>query len=386
MRILHVVPSYFPAIRYGGPIYSVHGLAKASAAAGHCVDVYTTNADGVGALDVPADRWVDVDGVRVRYFPRAWPLRLFRAPAMAKAAKAQLADYDVVHIHAVFLWPIFTMARACHKADVPYILSPRGMLVKALFRARSGFVKRLWIALFDRKTVELASALHLTAQSEADEIAAFDFALPRVAIIPNGVDTLQPSRAGQVKSDGAPFLLSLGRINWKKNLPVLIAALAQCNQPSLRLVIAGNDEDGDLAAVRDAIADNRIAHRVTIIDRSIDGVEKAALFSTCAAFILPSLGENFGNVVVEAMAHGAPIIVTDKCGVAEVVLAADCGSICAPDAAGLSLAIGQLFGDPALMQQRGQAGRAYVRAHLEWSAIAARMDALYQSVVKTRHA
>ncbi|MEQ1689452.1 MAG: glycosyltransferase, partial [Sphingopyxis sp.] len=222
--------------------------------------------------------------------------------------------------------------------------------------------------------------------SEADELAAFGFALPRVAIIPNGADAVQPSRAEQVKTDDQPFLLSLGRINWKKNLPVLIAALARCDQPSLRLVIVGNDEDGDLAAVHAAIADNGAANRVTLIDRNVIGDEKAMLFGTCAAFILPSLSENFGNVVVEAMAHGAPIIVTDTCGVAEVVRAADCGIVCAPDAASLSLAIGQLFGDPALMHQRGQAGRAYVRAHLEWPAIAVRMDALYQSVVKTRHA
>lgn len=380
MRILHVVPSYFPAIRYGGPIYSVHGLAKASAAAGHRVDVYTTNADGPGALAVPTDNWVDVEGVRVRYFPRAWPLRLFRAPAMARAAKACLADYDIIHIHAVFLWPVFTMARACRRAGVPYILSPRGMLVRDLFRARSGFAKRLWMALFDRKTVEQASALHLTAQSEADEIAAFDYELPHMAIIPNGVDPA-PDRSSAASNGDPPFLLSLGRINWKKNLPVLVAALVQCDQPDLRLVIAGNDEDGDLAAVRAAIADNGAANRVTLIDRNVIGDEKAALFSACAAFILPSLSENFGNVVVEAMAHGAPIIVTDKCGVAEVVRAADCGIICATDADSLSAAIGQLIGDPALMRKRGLAGQAYVREHLEWPAIAARMGAVYDAVI-----
>ena len=381
VRILHVVPSYFPAIRYGGPIYSVHGLAKASAAAGHSVDVYTTNADGAGALDVPTDCWVEVDGVRVRYFPRRWPLRLFRAPDMATAAKAALANYDVVHIHAVFLWPIVTMARACRRAGVPYILSPRGMLVKSLFQARSGLVKRLWVVLFDRKTIEQASALHLTAQTEADELAAFDFDLPHMAIIPNGVEPMQSPDTAIGKADDQPFLLSLGRINWKKNLPALVAALAQSEQPALRLVIAGNDEDGDLAAVRTAIAVHHLEERVTIIDNSVTGDEKTALFITCAAFILPSLNENFGNVVVEAMAHAKPIIVTNGCGVAEVVRDADCGIVCAPNADSLSAAIGQLIGDPALMRKRGLAGQAYVREHLEWPAIAARMGAVYDAVI-----
>ncbi|MEQ1687648.1 MAG: glycosyltransferase [Sphingopyxis sp.] len=380
MRILHVVPSYFPAVRYGGPIHSVHGLAKASVAAGHSVDVFTTNADGPSALDVPTDRWVDVDSVRVRYFARKWPLRLFRAPEMARAARATLTSYDVVHIHAVFLWPIFTMARACRRAGVPYVLSPRGMLVQSLFEARSGLVKRLWMALFDRRTVEQASALHLTAHSEGDDIAAFGYTLPPITIIPNGVDPATERSDAATSGGDAPMLLSLGRINWKKNLPTLVAALAMCDASDVRLVIAGNDEDGDLAAVRRAVADHHLEARVTIVDRSVAGEEKAALFADCAAFILPSLSENFGNVVVEAMAAGAPVIVTDGCGVADVVRAAGCGLVCAPDAASLAEAITATFADPQAMRIAGLAGQRYARAHLSWSAIAARMDALYRSV------
>ena len=48
MRILHVVPSYLPAVRYGGPIFTVHGLCRALAARGHEVQVFTTNVDGPG--------------------------------------------------------------------------------------------------------------------------------------------------------------------------------------------------------------------------------------------------------------------------------------------------------------------------------------------------
>ena len=54
MRILHVVPTYIPAFRYGGPIYSVHGLCKVLAGLGHDIHVFTTNnADGDRDSDVP---------------------------------------------------------------------------------------------------------------------------------------------------------------------------------------------------------------------------------------------------------------------------------------------------------------------------------------------
>ena len=69
MKILHVVPSYYPAVRYGGPIVSVHGLCKALVEEGHEVHVYTTNVDGDKESDVALGVPVDLDGVKVWYFP-----------------------------------------------------------------------------------------------------------------------------------------------------------------------------------------------------------------------------------------------------------------------------------------------------------------------------
>ncbi len=116
MKILHVVPSYFPAVRYGGPIYSVHGLAAAQAALGHEVEVFTTNADGAGVSDVPLGVPVDLDGVAITYFQVGWPRRLYRAPSLGKAARRRIATFDVVHTHSVFLWPTLVAARAARRA------------------------------------------------------------------------------------------------------------------------------------------------------------------------------------------------------------------------------------------------------------------------------
>ena len=77
MRILHVVPTYIPAYRYGGPIYSVHGLCKVLAAHGHDIHVFTTNVDGPNDSDVPLGTPVDMDGVKVWYFPSKHLRRLY---------------------------------------------------------------------------------------------------------------------------------------------------------------------------------------------------------------------------------------------------------------------------------------------------------------------
>ena len=69
MKILHVIPSFAPAWRYGGPIVAAVGLTRELARRGHDVTVATTNVDGPGELDVPLDRPVPMDGVDVWYFP-----------------------------------------------------------------------------------------------------------------------------------------------------------------------------------------------------------------------------------------------------------------------------------------------------------------------------
>src|SRR5262245_51725168 len=137
MRILHVIPSYLPAVRYGGPIFATHGLCRALVARGHEVTVFTTNIDGPESSPVLTELPVNLDGVQVRYFPCPLLRRLYWAPALARALNNEIGQFDAVHLHSVFLWPTWAAARAAHKAGVPYVLSPRGMLVKELIRRRS---------------------------------------------------------------------------------------------------------------------------------------------------------------------------------------------------------------------------------------------------------
>ena len=90
-----------------------------------------------GKSAVPIGIPVNLDGVRVRYFPCPLLRGLYWAPALARALQQRDGKFDVVHLHSVFLWPTWAAARAARKAGVPYVLSPRGMLVKELIVRRS---------------------------------------------------------------------------------------------------------------------------------------------------------------------------------------------------------------------------------------------------------
>lgn len=387
MKILHVVPSYFPAIRYGGPIYSVHGLAAGQAALGHEVAVFTTNADGPGGSPVPVGRPVDLDGVAVTYFDVGSPRRLFRAPAMKRALAEQVAGFDIVHLHSVFLWPTLVAARAASRNGTPYILSPRGMLVRALIRAKSGLVKRAWLRLFERRTIREAAAIHVTAAREAEDFAALGLDARRIITLPNGVDPI-PTETAEPAPDivdatkGGPYALYLGRLNWKKNLPVLIAAMRAVT--GLRLVIAGNDEENHAAVLRAAIVEHGMIDRVTLIVRSVGDADKELLFARARLFVLPSINENFGNTVLEAMIRGLPVVVSEAAGVAEVVREAGSGIVVAPDSIALGNAIQALASDSDRAAQMGRAGAAAASEKFGWRAVAARMVDAYGAICAAR--
>src|SRR5262245_5570601 len=175
MKILHVVPTYRPAVRYGGPIYSVHALCQGLAGIGHRVHVFTTSVDGPKDSDVPHDRPVDLDGVQVHYCRSGWLRRIYYSADLTAQLRLAVGQFDVVHLHSVFLYPTVIGARLSVRARVPYVLSPRGMLVRDLIERRSSVTKRAWIRLVERTNLERAARIHLT--SEEERLALIDLGL-----------------------------------------------------------------------------------------------------------------------------------------------------------------------------------------------------------------
>ncbi|HEV3459556.1 MAG TPA: glycosyltransferase [Thermoanaerobaculia bacterium] len=390
MKLLHVVPTYVPAWRHGGPVAAVHGLCKALAARGHQVTVFTTDVHGAGTLDVPRGVPVAIDGVAVWYFPVAAPRRLYRSPALA-AALAGVAGFDLVHLHSVFLWPTSAAARAAERAGVPYLVAPRGMLVGDLLRRRGRLRKRLWIRLVERHTLARAAALHATSELEAQEAARLGLPLPPVYVVPNGVEAepWDPARetalAPAVRAALArrPLLLFLGRISWKKGLDRLVAALAEV--PGATLALAGNDEEGYRASLDRLAAAAGVAGRVLYLG-PVHGADKAGLLHGADALVLPSYSENFGNVVLEAMAAGLPVAVTPEVGLAALVREHGAGVVTAGDPPLLAAALRRLLADPAAGKAMGCRGAAAAARELSWQVIACRMENVYARILAARRA
>lgn len=383
MRILQVVPTYLPAVRYGGPIFAVHGLCRALAEKGHDVVVFTTNVDGAGTSDVPLDQPVWLDGVQIRYFPSPLLRRLYRAPVLGRALARDVAGFDVVHLHSVFLWPVWAAARAARKAQVPYVMSPRGMLVKDLIQRHSRWAKMAWIALIEKSNLETASAIHVTSELERAELARFHWRLPPVVTIPNGVDVPAPDRS-QASADvrnvcaHQPLVLFLGRLSWKKGIDRLLRAFALTRAGTL--VIAGTDDENMMDRLMPQVVQLKLEDRVCFLPRTVSGADKERLYASARIFVLPSYSENFGNTVLEAMCRGIPVVVTADVGAATIVEQAGAGLTVAGMPIDIAAAIDRLIADPLLARAMGEAGRGFVLRHYGWPDIAGKMAELYAAI------
>jgi glycosyltransferase involved in cell wall biosynthesis len=257
------------------------------------------------------------------------------------------------------------------------------MLEQALVEARRTALKRLWIAAIEKKNLEHAAAIHVTSQREAEELARFGFALPAVREVANGVDldpapVAPPSPAVANIINAGPFLLFLGRLNWKKGLDRLIAALAQA--PSVRVVVAGNDEGGYRRVLESQAAALGVTQRITFAG-GVFGSDKTALMTAADALVLPSYSENFGNVVLEAMAAGRPVIVTPEVGLASVVRRSGAGLVTEGTPAALASAMLKMTSGPSLRREMAERG-SKAASDFSWPAIAAQMEALYHSILE----
>lgn len=387
MKILIFAPNYLPATRYGGPIASSHGLARALVKLGHKVHVFTTNVDGPGLLDVPLGKIVIVDGVYVRYFPIVAPKRIYYSPTMARTIDAEIATFDVAHINGAFLWPGPRLATACERNGVPVVISPRGMLVPELIAGKSTFVKRAWITLKERPRIAKAAAIHVTSEEEHDGVRRMGLDLAPVVVLGNGVDApIEPPSPAEVEriwSGVAPGsrVAFLGRIDWTKGLDLAIEAVSA--HPHAHLLVGGHDQIGLRRELEPRLTrpDGTPAGRFL---GAVEGVDKWAFLAGADVLLAPSVKESFGMSVAEALAVGTPVVCTPGVGTATIVKRIDMACVVRRDSAELRSAIGGLLADDERRRAYGARAKKIMSADYTWPAIAHQMESVYQDLLAPR--
>jgi glycosyltransferase involved in cell wall biosynthesis len=387
MRVLHVTPYFAPAFCYGGPPRSILGLCQGLQRAGVDLEVFTTTANGTSALVASPPEGDRYEGVRVRYFPLAFPRRLFGAARLSAAIGTEIDRYDLVHIHGLWNIPGWTAARQAQRAGVPYVISTRGMLDAGSLAHRARR-KRLAYRAIERRNLAGAAFLHATSPAEAEALVRRGPGGP-VVMVPNGVNLPAgaPPERGEfrrrLKLPGSvPLVAFLGRIHPIKRLDLVASAMERvwAVRGDAHLVIAGPDEGTHRREMEPRFsALGAATHWVG----ELDEVDKWGLLAATDALVMCSDSESFGMSVVEAMAAGVPPVVTQTCPWGEVETEG-CGFWVPQNAEAIASALLALLNDPAKAREMGERGRALVRARYSWDSIGRAMAEQYRMAASSR--
>jgi glycosyltransferase involved in cell wall biosynthesis len=380
MRILEVIPSYPPTSQYTGPPANLHRLCREMIELGAEIRVVTTNDNGTSKVEMAPNSWTQYEGVPVFYGNRVgW--RGDYSIAAWGCIRQWVPLSDIIHVAPIFSWPLLAVSRYGLTAKRPYVISPRGSLrpeALAISRIR----KRVFMYFGGERALVGASAFHATSEEEAIEINKM-FPASRTEVVANGVQLPDQRLLAEWKGTRTErYVLYLGRLHPIKNLPVLLEAWASTSGKAtdMTLKIVGPDDLGMRDALERQIGMLGLLGRVTITGRH-DGLGKSQLLAQAEALVLPSLSENFGNVVAEALAHETPVIASKGTPWSGLRLH-NCGWWVEPTVSGLASGFTALFESaPAELAAMGSRGRAWVKKDFAWSAVAARMLALYQGVL-----
>jgi glycosyltransferase involved in cell wall biosynthesis len=229
---------------------------------------------------------------------------------------ARLPRPDVAHVFGFRDVVTTGVAVWCQLRNIPYVFEPLGMLKPKL---RKVAVKRVFDASVVRSVVSSASVIVATSAFERAEIVETGVDPARVAIRGNGF----PAPESMPRTPGAlrkrlglrrePVVLYVGRIAAGKGIDHLLAAARML--PEVHVALIGpDDRHGVMQDVRAAQCDPATAGRVHILSSETRPLE---LYGDADVFVLASEGESFGMVAAEAAAAGTPVVVTDRCGVAD---------------------------------------------------------------------
>ena len=381
MKVLHVVANFSP--EWGGPTRSVHGLTEALAKKGVQISIFGPKKRGNDKNILYPRETI------VKLFPQDFLYRLWTGHSFSlkKALKAEIEKFDLVHIHEIWHHPHFVAYKIAKSSKKPFIISIRGELEPWCLNHKA-LKKKIYSSLIQKKILKEASALHALTKEEVKNISKF-VNNKNIFLIPNGINleefnNLPPQEDIEnlyPELKGKKIILFLGRIHSKKGLDILAKSFSSIakDRENVRLVIAGSDEDGYKSKIKSILKNEDILNKV-IFTGMVSGNTKLAVLSRANMFVLPSYSEGFSMAVLEAMACGLPVIITNKCNFPEIGKY-KAGIIIEPNINQLGRELENLISNPNLCKEMGENGRKLVRERFTWDEVADQMINLYEKII-----
>jgi len=383
MRILQITPAFIPS-EFGGIKIQSYYLSRELARRGHEVTVYTSNARNSRA-NLDRKGLYDMDGVKVVYFNNYLSNRwfpLFFTPGIVKSLRDELKKYDIVHQHGIRTFQSIAAHYYCAKYEVPYVLSPHGSLPQI---NNWVFLKKMYDYVLGHKILVQAAKVIATTRIEADQCRKLGIEESKIVQSTNGIDVDEyeqlPERGAFRKNyhiKEKRIVLSLGRIHKIKGLDILAAAFAELlrDGEDIRLVIAGQDY-GYSAELKKILRMLNVENKVTFTG-FLSGRAKIQAYVDSDVYVLPSVYESFSTTVLEALACATPVILTDRCYIADAIND-QTGLVIPYDKEQLQHALLKMLSDEKMRLRFGEKGKLLVREKFNWKKIAEQIEDVYES-------
>ena len=406
-KIIHV-PRRFVAEEWGGTETVILEISRQQQRAGWSPEIFTSMA-------LTKQRDETIGGVPVKRFPYCYPF--FGLSAADKAAldkkggnllslslfNALRREKNVRLFHAHALKRLGGEVRtAARWQKKPFVVSLHGGVFDVPTAELGTMLKPIenktewgkpFGALFgSRRVLDDADFVICVGQSEMEK-AKKQLSHERIAYLPNGVDC-----AKFATGDGAAFrakrgipsdaflALNISRIDAQKNQLLALEAFAKlrAQQPNSFLILIGPETQPDYAKrLRDFIAANNLGDHVKILPgMRNDNPELIQAFHACDVFVLPSMHEPFGIVVLEAWSSGKPVIASRVGGLQALVSDGDTGFFINPNASDaavdLAAKLNRFATEPELKNKIGANGLREAKSKYDWTQIGQQLETLYQ--------
>jgi glycosyltransferase involved in cell wall biosynthesis len=389
LKILQVVPYFYPAWAYGGIPRVASELSRELVRKGHDVTVYTTDVLDRDSRCAQDGKEASFDGAKVFYFKNlsnrlAYDYQLFLPIGLKGFVQKTVSDFDIIHLHGHRHLLNNIVHRYALKFRKPYVLSAHGTVL----RIERRFLAK---AIFDRlfATRILRDGAHFVAVSgnEVKQYEQMGVERERVTVIYNGIDLdgfkkLPENGTFRKRYNltGKRVVLYLGKITPRKGLDFLVRAFSMLKRDDCVLVVAGNDM-GFKKRVLEIVEELALGGRV-IFTGLLVGEEKLAAYRDSDVVVYPAVYEIFGLVPFEAMMCGAPVVVTDDCGCGEIIGREDIGyTVKYGDVQGLSDRIDEVLNSRDAAAEKVLRGKQFVEKNLNWELIGDKYVDVYRGVL-----
>ncbi|BEI32950.1 glycosyltransferase [Polynucleobacter sp. HIN5] len=375
----------------GGGKTGTLNICKALLSKGHEVCLYTTKHSDKNEFSNRSKIVEDYEGVPTKFFNSQFALigNIFSFDLCLSLFR-DIRHYDLVLVQSLYQLSSTAAAFIARLYKVPYIIRPHGTLDPVLFFRRYSLLKKFWLELFEKRNFRFAKAIQYSSFSEMLMTSSFIPNLAPGIVITEGIpvenipnsDSLTYFHNKYPHLSDKRILLFLGRLHQKKGIELAIEAFLELSQQvkNVHFVIIGPGCSDYVQHLKVMVHSKGLQESISFLGPVSERMKFSALM-TADIFVLPSYGENFGIAVIEALACGLPVLISDKVAISPELQKYGVAVVTECCASQISEALFTMLNDESLKKTISSLGPKIVSKYYSLQAMSEQIDHAYRKTL-----